>query len=197
MGRLEPIVGTEIIDDIRLGHSWFEYFTLEHFIINQHPIWFIEVGVHEGGLSYCLMRALADVKYIGIELDCNLVRPAVIEMYKRNQRISQNYAELICGDCFSPEINDKLINLNSKIIYCDGGNKVTELRHFKNACNYGDIIMAHDFHDGIRKVRTVPREYFTPEVKPEDVKHLDNDETFERLDEDIFKETRIIGWKKK
>jgi hypothetical protein len=54
--------------------------------------------------------------------------------------------------------------------------------------------MAHDFWDGDRKVKGV--EEVHPEVYPMDVYHLDSDETFERLDESIFIETRIVGWKK-
>ena len=148
--------------------------------------------MHEGGLSYLLLQEFLNVDYMGIELDCMLIRPEVAMEYDKQGR-----ADLHCLDCFHPTILEALKTLLIKIIYCDGGNKVAELKHFKNACLSGDIIMAHDFHDEIRKVRDVPREYFTPEVRPEDVKHLDNDETFERLDEDIFKETRIIGWKKK
>ena len=192
MSRLEPIVGTEIIDDIRLGHSWFEYDTLKKFIQDENPFWFIEIGVHEGGLSYLLIPKLW-CDYIGIEKHCYLVQPAVLNIYKEHSKS----AELICADCFDDKIFLKIQNLPLKIIYCDGGNKVAELQHFKSVCLPGDVIMAHDYHDEIRKVRDIPREYFTPEVRPIDVEHLDNDKTFERLDEEIFKETRIIGWRKK
>jgi len=51
MSRLEKILGTEIVDDIRLGHTRYEYGVLEWFIYEEQPIWFIEIGVHEGGLA--------------------------------------------------------------------------------------------------------------------------------------------------
>jgi hypothetical protein len=71
MPRLQPVAGTEIVDDIRLGHTWNEYNVLKDFILNENPKWFIEVGVHEGGLSYLLLPEL-DLGYIGIEIDCVL-----------------------------------------------------------------------------------------------------------------------------
>jgi hypothetical protein len=54
--------------------------------------------------------------------------------------------------------------------------------------------MAHDYHDGDRKIHGVKE--VRPEVLPMDIHHLDSDDTFERLDENIFIETRIVGWRK-
>jgi hypothetical protein len=85
--------------------------------------------------------------------------------------------------------------LDRKIIYCDGGNKALELKHFYFYCNPDDVIMAHDYHDGIRKVAGVPDTY-QPEVRPKDILHLSTNETFERLSEHEFKETRIVGFRK-
>ena len=191
MSRLEPVIGTEIINDIRLGHTWSEYSTLRNFILKKRPDWFVEVGIHEGGLAYLLLPVLGDIKYMGIEINCGLIRPRVKLRF-------ENYldAKLICADCFSSSVAIEINNLflARKIIYCDGGNKVKELKHFKYFCHPGDIIMAHDFHDGHRKVSGIPEIH--PEVLPMDIVHLDTDETFTRLNEDIFKETRIVGWRK-
>jgi hypothetical protein len=55
--------------------------------------------------------------------------------------------------------------------------------------------MAHDYHDGIRKVAGVLDTY-QPEVHPKDILHLSTNETFERLSEHEFKETRIVGFRK-
>jgi hypothetical protein len=190
MGRLEEIVGTEIVDDIRLGHTWEEFHILKDFILEEEPDWFIEVGIHEGGLSYLLLPELHHVGYIGIEIDCGIIRPAVKERFEYHPN-----SGLMCVDCFGSEVNLEISMMGGmKIIYCDGGNKSKELRYFKHFCRSGDVIMAHDFWDGYRKVKGV--EEIHPEVTPMDVVHLDTDETFTRLNENIFKETRIVGWRK-
>lgn len=189
MSRLQPVLGTEIVDDIRLGHTWHEYEVLEQFIADERPDWFIEIGVHEGGLSYLLIPKYITKNYIGIEIDCGIIRPEVIELYERP------WATLICGDCFGNKVADTISELDgTKIFYCDGGNKALELKHFWTMCNENDIIMAHDFHDGIRKVKGVPEPH--PEVLPTDILHLSVNESFERLPEDVFRETRIIGFRK-
>jgi len=189
MSRLQPISGTEIVDDIRLGHTWDEYNALLGFIKNQHHQWFVEVGVHEGGLSYLLLPELSGEKdYLGIELDCGLVRPEVKSRYKEYP------SELLCANCFSTDVSIRVSSMSSKIIYCDGGNKAKELAHFKHFCKKGDIIMSHDFHDGKREIKGVPDVH--PEVTPEDVRHLDLSHDFVRVGDNEFKKTRIIGWRK-
>jgi len=187
--RLNPVVGTEIVEDIRLGHTWGEFKVLREFIEEQDPTWFIEIGVHEGGLSYLLIPILQEIKYLGVEIDCGIVRPKVKEIYEEHES-----ATLLCANCFSSSIAIEVSAKMDKIIYCDGGNKVKELQHFKHLCNSGDIIMAHDFWDGDRKIQGVPEVH--PEVLPIDIVHLDTDKSFERLNENIFRETRIVGWRK-
>jgi hypothetical protein len=194
MSRLQPVLGTEIVDDIRLGHTWHEYEVLKDFVLEEEPDLFIEIGVHEGGLSYLLIPEIMNTHnptlYLGIEWDCSIIRPPVIEVYERFK-----LNKLMCADCFSDEVADEISKwLGKKIFYCDGGNKALELKHFWTMCNENDIIMAHDFHDGIRKVKGVPEPH--PEVLPTDILHLSVNESFERLPEDIFKETRIIGFRK-
>jgi len=192
MGRLEPIIGVEIINDIRVGQSWHEVDVIKQLIEEQKPNQFIEVGVHEGGLSYVLIPTMKNCFYTGIEIDCNLVRPEVIDLYGQYRELST----LFCYDCFSDVIHDYLYNLYHKIVYCDGGHKAQEIAHFKNTLHSGDIIMCHDFYDGTRTVRGVPVENISIEVTSDDVQIYENDTAFERLPEDMFKETRIIGWRK-
>ena len=193
MSRLEAVLGTEIVDDIRLGHTRYEYCTLEWFILDTQPDWFVEIGVHEGGLAYLLLQnsRLNEVAYMGVELYCDLTRPEVKRTI--NNRL---FADLWCIDCFSPEVATFLQNLPNKMIYCDGGDKPRELLYFKNFCASGDIILTHDFYDGSRVVRGVPVENISIEVVASDIVRMENDVTFERLDEETFKDTRIIGWRK-
>ena len=190
--RLEPIIGVEIVaGDIRLGHTFYEIEVLENFIQEQKQNIFIEIGVHEGGMSYLLIPKLPQVYYVGIELHCDLIRPIVKAMYEQ-----VSHAQLLCMDCFSDLVHSYLYDLKGKIVYCDGGSKAKEILHFKDTLHSGDVIMCHDFYDGKRQVRGVPKENISVEVTPNDTELFDFDVEFERIPEDIFKETRIVGWRK-
>ncbi len=192
MERLEPIVGVEIVaGDIRLGHTFYEVEVIESIISTYKPTIFVEIGVHEGGLSYLLIPKLPNVYYIGVELHCDLIRPIVNEMYHKSNRV-----QLLCMNCFAPMVYTYLSELKNKLVYCDGGAKAKEVLHFKDALHSGDIIMCHDFYDGTRTVRGVPVENISIEVTANDVQIYENDTAFKRLPEDMFKETRIIGWRK-
>lgn len=192
-GRLEPIVGVEIVDDIRLGHIFHEVDVIKSIVKQANPLNFIEIGVHEGGLSYLLIPEFTNIcYYTGIEIDCGLIQQKVKDMYFDNI----GHVTLMCLDCFSPVVFNTLAEMSRKVVYCDGGHKAKEIAHFKPALRSGDIIMCHDFYDGTRTVRGVPRENISIEVTASDVQIYENDTAFERLPEDMFKETRIIGWKK-
>ena len=192
MSRLEEVIGTEIVNDIRLGHTFYEVEVLMEFIKETDPALFIEIGIHEGGLSYLLIPEFPQrLHYLGIELHGELIRPQVYNLYKE-----LSLATLYIGDCFDPNFFNQIEFISKKIIYCDGGNKAKELLHFKDACQVGDIIMAHDYYNGARKVRGVPDENISKEVLPMDIVHLTTDASWTRLPEEQFKETRIIGFRK-
>lgn len=190
--RLEPIIGVEIIDDIRLGHTFYEVDVLSQFILKSRPRHFIEIGVHEGGLSYMLIPKFftARIEYTGVEIDCELVRQNVKNMYAKYN----DMAVLLCQDCFNHNLFEVIQRSKNKVIYCDGGNKAKEIAHFQNACQSGDIIMCHDFYDGTRVVRGVPEANISIEVTSKDVQIYENSTAWKRLPESVFKETRIIGW---
>ena len=196
MSRLEKVVGTEIIDDIRLGHTWYEFNVLQSFVAEQlsskKSKAFVEIGVHEGGLSYMMIPKFPDLCYIGVELHCYLTRPKVKQLY-----LTHNQAELLCTDCYGGGVKYILEILTHKIIYCDGGGKAAELKHFKKLCYPGDILMSHDYHDRKSLVIDVPPEYLptNPEVAPEDIIHMTEDETFEAIAVP-FLGTRIVAWRK-
>lgn len=191
MSRLEVVIGTEIVDDIRLGHTFYEVDVLKEFIRETNPEYFIEIGVHEGGLSYLLIPEFPKLLYLGVELHRELVRPQVLNVYGRTR-----LASLRIGNCFDSVLFDEIKWMYPKIVYCDGGNKANELLYFKNACKVGDIIMAHDYYNGTRKVRGVPDENISKEVLPMDIVHLMTDTSWTRLPEEQFKETRIIGFRR-
>lgn len=192
MGRLEPIIGTEIVDDIRLGHTWYEYSVIKWLIEEMKPEWFVEIGLHEGGLAYCLIPIFPEMGYFGVEINCSIIREPVKALFT-----PRTNKKLVCESCFNSNVFLAIQNLPNKIIYCDGGNKARELNIYKNACNCGDAILCHDFTDGIRILRGVTLKDWKPEVRNSDISDIEGDPMFERLDESDFKETRIVGWKRK
>lgn len=193
MGRLEPVNGTNIIElhngeEIRLGHTWNEVAVLKRILDVERPQCFVEIGVHEGGLSYLLLPYLFWQEYIGIEIDLGLVQNAVKARYALLGR------ELIGVDCFDPKLMESIGKLKNKLIYCDGGNKVKELHAYKDVCLPGDLLFTHDYYDGVRPVLEVDQPH--GEVLPEDIADITADECFELYDQDTLKTTRIQGWRK-
>lgn len=194
MGRLERIIGTNIItcgdEEIRLGHTWHEIDVIEDIINLEKPERFVEVGVHEGGLSYLLIPAHPELIYLGIELDWMVTRSIVRKMYADHNQ------HFYMGNCFDAGLLEMLSKTSRKMIYCDGGNKSAEVLAYKHVCNPGDLIFCHDYYDGKRKVREVPVANISIEVKPEDIEHMETSPIFERYPERFLDETRIIGWRR-
>lgn len=190
----EYIAGTTSVDGIRVGHTFHELQVLEKFVVDTRPMHFIEIGVHEGGLSYLMLPILSAItgcEYTGVEINCNLVLPRVKAMYEAYN------ARLLCVDCFGDDVYGYVKIRKSKILYCDGGNKALEIAHFQDALNSGDIIMCHDFYGFDRVPAEIPEyKQLCLEVVESDVQIYENCTAFERLPEDMFKETRIIGWRK-
>lgn len=201
MNRLEPILGTQIIkdgeDEIRLGHTWHEVSVIMNLIKSEKPDWFIELGVHEGGLAHCLIPKFPDLRYVGVEINCHFIRPAV------NSMLGQLGNLLLCGDCFSQKISSQLYDITKKgkiIFYCDGGNKVKEVQRFFAMMKPDDIIMAHDYWDEFRSPIGIDGygldlEFPIPEVLSKDVDFLREDSWFVELLG--FEKTRIVAFRKK
>lgn len=190
MSRLEPINGTEIIvtpdnTEIRLGHTYYEVAQIKRIILMLQPKNFIEIGIHEGGLSWNLLNwKLSSLNYVGMELSCYLIRPEVIKLYKEKE------AKLICGDCFNPETVQFISGLESKIIYCDGGMKAKEIVVYSQCLSPGDCIMSHDYWSGETEIIDV--KYPRAEVTPEDVSFLRTD-NYEELH---LPGTRVVAFRK-
>ena len=203
--RLETVLGTEILyeasGEIRLGHIYPEVDVIKDMIKVYRPNWFIELGVHEGGLSYILMRQFPILQYFGIKLDCSIVRPEVRRLFDRQP----NY--LYCGDCFSSLVYESLkyIVQTSKtgIFYCDGGNKAKEINFFADIMKRGDIIMCHDYYDESREPTGLDGfgttlEFPKPEVLFSDIEGFyRSDDNWQVLTDPDFTETRIIAFMRK
>lgn len=189
--NMEEILGTEIYEDMRLGHIWYEVAALQEVIQREQPAWFVEVGIHEGGLTWFLLNQY-NFNYLGIEINCGIIRPKVKELI-----YAKDNADLICADCFSDKAMFPVSNLEGKkMIYCDGGDKAKELVAYADILDSGDVIMAHDFSDLERVVEGWPeyKDSTRPEVLPKDIEFLYR--ICDRIHEDILKNTRIIAFKK-
>lgn len=196
MSRLETVSGTEIIDgDIRLGHLWHEVDAIIEVLKAYEINRFVEVGVHEGGLAWMLLKALPDLHYLGLELNKHLVRPQVLKMVSESA-----HGEILERNCF--DINTILevqrwMEPDPTLIYCDNGDKPLEVRRYAPILRVGDIIMTHDYYDGKRKVRNLPGYGETslcshPEVLPDDVEFMR--QIFHEIDKVNLSDTRIIGF---
>jgi hypothetical protein len=195
---MEIILGTEIMklengDELRLGHTWYEIAVLQNILTTERPNTFVEIGVHEGALIHTLIN-LALFRYIGIEINCQIVRPQSKELFS----LPGNY--LFCEDCFSYPMLQYVGSLTGKkIVYCDGGLKKKELIWYAKVMKPRDIIMTHDYSDGKRFLYEINGQEEIPvninaEVLPEDIKFLEDDPSFEKLNYD-FNGTRIIGFR--
>lgn len=192
---METIVGTEIVDGHRLGHTWHEVCVLKAFINHFRPDVFAEIGVHEGVLSQILIPFVPKY-YIGVEINCQIVLPEVQNLYHERWETTN----LVCGDCFEEDIIFNITHQKGiKMIYCDGGNKARELDVYHIFMNPGDIIMTHDFNDGTRWGHGLP-EPVRNEVYQADIQSIEDRLDFERLDTqwpNAFRGTRIVAFRKK
>jgi len=188
----EYIEGTTVSKkyDLRVGATEHELETILE-IIKEYNIYnFVEVGIHEGGLTEYLMDTKC--RYLGIEINEGIVRPEMKE------EIARCGMEVIYADCMVESTLIKVeeflfISSGKSLIYCDNGNKKEEIKVYYELARFGDIILTHDFSDGKRKVRGI-REYNYPEVTLKDIKFMEDNPLFERLPESLLKETRLIGW---
>jgi len=188
---MEEIIGTEIYDGMRLGHIWHEVAALDEAIQRIQPDWFVEVGIHEGGLTWFLLNKYK-FNYLGLEINCGIIKPrvkAIVDLL--------DTAEILCVDCFSDDAKFIVADLpGKKLIYCDGGNKAKELVAYADLLDSGDVIMAHDFSDLERVVEGWEdyKDSERAEVLPKDIEFLYR--ICDRIYEDIFKNTRIIAFRK-
>jgi len=131
-------------------------------------------------------------KYLGIEIDETIVDNRIKEL------VESNGGKIIYADCMSDNVYkeiERFVNGGRTIIYCDNGNKAEEIKHFYPILKKDDILLTHDFTDGTRNVRGLSYHYYNlREVTEDDIRDLDNNKELQRLPEEIFKETRNIGW---
>jgi hypothetical protein len=188
----EYIEGTTVSKkyDLRVGATDLELETILKLIKDYNIYNFVEVGIHEGGLTEYLLETKC--RYLGIEINEGIVRQEI------KYEIQELGMETIYADCMEDSTITKVeeflfINSGKSLIYCDNGNKKEEIKVYYKLARFGDIILTHDFSDGKRKVRGI-RDYSYPEVIQKDIEFMEENPLFERLPEELLKETRLIGW---
>ena len=189
----EFIEGTTVSPkyDLRVGATEHEVQTIIGLIKKYNIHNFVEVGIHEGGLTEILLSE-THCNYLGIEINEQIVSPFVKkEAQDKNFRII--YADCMLSYTLENVADFLFINTGADIVYCDNGNKKEEIKIYADIVEFGSILLTHDFSDGIRKVRDIEN-YNYPEVTLDDVKFLDNNLSFQRLPEELLKETRLVGW---
>jgi hypothetical protein len=193
-GMMEEIKGTTIVDGIRCGHLQSEVEAIKKLINHYKVSVFVEVGVHEGGLSYQLIPWLKkSCLYVGVEINCQIVVPRVKELFTVDHS-----AILFCKDyrdlSLAPYENAMVM------VYCDNGNKAEEMKFLSPLIKTGDAIMCHDYCDSDDFVY-IPEigDYGKPDVSPKpevhykDLEFLRND-TFKPFPKGLLNDTRLAGF---
>jgi hypothetical protein len=194
----EYIRGTEVIDDIRLGHMMNEVEAIKKIVYLYKPDTFVEVGVHEGGLSYLLIPYFDNkVYYVGVEIDRKVVVPQVQKLYGPGY-----FSFLYYGDCLNPTLLDT-VRIGKTLVYCDNGHKLKEMEFFAPLVKRDDLLLCHDYLDPDRKMEGVLEGYgktdllSPPEVHKSELKFLFDSYDFVPIPEAFLTGTRIMGFIRK
>ena len=110
------------------------------------PSQIIEIGTASGGFTQLLRETL----------DLNFLRSSTVTSIDQNQRRKVHEwerIELLQGDCFTSSKKTTLITKLKKpiqkdgvsIIFCDGGDKRSEIKAVAKVMKKGDIVLAHDY----------------------------------------------------
>jgi hypothetical protein len=135
--------------DINIGLTWWQIPYLLTLVETYKVETFIEIGVLNGGIGTFLATRCAFVpnfKWIGVELVPDLVDDRFI----RYMKSMSNENELIIGDAFTGEIQERINNYikdtkGRACIFCDNGNKPREIKEYSKFIRTGDIICVHDY----------------------------------------------------
>ena len=192
----EFILSTHIspIHNLRVGGTEYEVEVMLNLIKDYDIIKFVEIGVHEGGLTEYLMF-YTKVQYLGVEINEQIPRPELKQMVAdRNGK----FAFLDCqSDACYNIVWDFVQNTKDRvIIYCDDGNKPQELIRYASIPKKNDILLVHDYSDGTRKLDGVDN-YIAREVTPEDIEFMNKDKNFSKFPDELFQRTRFAGWIRK
>jgi len=164
---------------MKILQSWLQVGAIFDLIETEQIKTFIEVGVYEGGFgSLVSAKSFYDkeFRYFGIEIDSSVVNIDFIDQCRKAGNL------IFFGDVFDNFTLMRKIISESKgpvLLFCDGGDKVKEMKTFYSFMRIGDIIMCHDY---------------MPELTPAIGSVLDTDIEFLTFN-DNFDEVSGYRWK--
>lgn len=175
---------------IKTSHTWHEVGQILRMTNDMEIDSFLEIGVHVGGLASivsCVGRYRTDFEYRGMEKE-----PFIVD-----ERITG----VTAGDALDLEQVVSVVKLmrGKRMFYCDGGNKVKEVKLISPLLRKGDVIACHDYYEGqyvndLRHFGITDECGCKPEVFKNDLDYLFNDPSFEVVDGYLLKGTRIMGF---
>lgn len=124
---------------IKTSHTWHEIGQILRIINDEDVVQFVEVGTHVGGLASIIscVNKYRPFIYRGIEINESVVDDRVKDAIRFGDALDVRFA--------GQSIKN---NVGKTMIYCDGGNKVKEMRLYAKLISRGDIIACHDYYDG-------------------------------------------------
>ena len=175
---------------VKTSHTWHEIGQILRIINDLDIETFVELGAHVGGLASILLpvNQYRDFVYFGIEYKPEIIHPNI-------------YERIYIADILNPETTEtvKRVKMNRKaFIYCDNGDKVTEMNLYKSILKQGDVIACHDYFNG-QEVHGLMRFGFDdscgckPEVWDKDLSDFYSSD-FVPLDYYLLEGTRIMGF---
>lgn len=124
-------------DGFRAEQSKAIFLALDKLAENCSPLQIVEIGTRNGGFTKILDDHPISEKALIYTFDIN---PDVIKPL--SQKVS-----IIQGDCFKERnvIKEIIQRKGTSLVFCDGGNKNTEINKFSQYLKSGDIIFGHDY----------------------------------------------------
>jgi hypothetical protein len=143
-----------------MSQNYAALYVFEHYIQLHDFDEVIEIGSQKGALSlfFANMAAVTErFRFSTFEIDrgCWYNRPGegAGHWFEKLALLNPKYIQTHFMDCFSAtatELIQEAIKRGKTLIFCDGGNKVKEFKHYASMIKPGDCLMVHDWENEIR-----------------------------------------------
>jgi hypothetical protein len=122
---------------------------IEEFIQTVKPEKILEIGAAEGGLTRFinLVGQESNKKFKMISTDIHDRDEYTINKIEGVDMFIENIFDWGSGLLTNNTVHDFLTSNDRKIIFCDGGDKISEFKLLAKYLNVGDFILAHDYID--------------------------------------------------
>ena len=158
------------IDGIRIDHTESEVDAIFQFLVEKDIRGIVELGMHEGGLAYCITKEMPRINYCGVTNNL-LSITAGIKIRSEHSK----FITILEGDALSADIITKVGTWVAErwtiLFYCDGINKVQQITLYRNLVRFGDYLGAHDYWNKSRVLPELPL-YSHPEIDDTSLKFL-------------------------